>query len=94
MRWSWWRRKPIGTFGLKIPLPSIPRWLDLALNWANADIGPQLGFYQPRRIDILGLVFFVVAISIDGMFFNGWRYALLIDPWVFVLGWMIAVWFI
>lgn len=79
---------------MQIPLPSMPRWLGRALDWINRDIGPKRGRYQPRRIDVLGLVFAIVAISIDGMFFNGWHYALMIDPWVFVLGWMLATWFI
>lgn len=80
---------------MRIPLPSMPRWLDRGLDWINRDlVGFKLGSYQPRRIDVLAIVLAIVAISLDGTFFNGWRYALLIDPWLFIFGGMVVAWFI
>ena len=78
---------------MRIPLPRMPRWLDRALDWLNVDLGPQLWFFQPRRIDILIAALSLTAIVLDGLFFHGWVYAVTVDPLLMILGIMLVAWF-
>jgi hypothetical protein len=71
---------------MRIPLPQTPRWFDRLLDWLNIDIGPRLWKYQPRRIDVVIIIFAFVATIIDGMLFHPWSYALVMDPMLIITG--------
>jgi hypothetical protein len=79
---------------MRIPLPPMPRWFDRFLDWSNADFGPKLWKFQPRRLDLFIVIWAIIVSVVDGLYFHPWAYALIMEPLFVTLGLMSAIWFI